>query len=193
MNVGAMTRGAGRVAATTAAVLALVLVATSGTAHRAEAQAAAEQPAPEAAPVLAPGDSARAAFLQEMRKPGTIAIAASGPRAGEAVFRALEAAERIASGSIHGVAWFVAMTKDGKVHRFSNFGRGGTRTLFIDGEETGTPPPQEIAEATMAGVVSTGPRDPTYRLYEPGRYPNGGDGVGFVVGAFVLAAVLTLP
>jgi hypothetical protein len=157
------------VIATLVAVMAVALVATLGPMGRAEAQSTA-------------GDSARAAFFKEMRKPGTIAIAASGPRAGEAVFRALEEAEKISSGSIHGVAWFMAMTKDGKVHRFSNFGRGGTKTMFINGEETGTPPPAEIAEAPFAGVVSTGPRDPTYRIYDPGKYPNGGDDVGFVVG-----------
>ncbi|MBI4539715.1 MAG: hypothetical protein HY704_09450 [Gemmatimonadetes bacterium] len=115
-------------------------------------------------------------------RPGTIGIAASGPRAGEAVFRALEAAEKISTGSIHGVATFWAMTRDGKIHRFSNFGRGGTATLFISGEETGVAPPPEIAEARMAGLISTGPREPRIGEPQPERYPTAGDGIGFVVG-----------
>ncbi|MBI4539717.1 MAG: hypothetical protein HY704_09460 [Gemmatimonadetes bacterium] len=112
---------------------------------------------------------------------GTISVVASGPRAGEAVFRALQAAEKISSGSIHGTASLIAMTKDGKVHRFANFGRGGTATLFISGEETGVPPPPEIAEAPIAAVGSTGPREPR-RTAEPDRFPTAGDGIGFVVG-----------
>lgn len=114
-------------------------------------------------------------------KPGTIAIVATGPRAGEAVFRALEAAEKVSSGSIGGVARFYAMTADGKINLVTNYGRGGTATLFIRGEETGVPPPPELAEAVVAGVVSTGPREPWLGDYD-GPYPWFGDGVGFVIG-----------
>lgn len=114
-------------------------------------------------------------------EPGTIAIAATGPRAGEAVFRALQAAEKISSGSIGGVAWFYAMTADGKIHQVSNYGRGGTATLFILGEKTGVPPPPELAQATVAGVVSTGPREPWLDEYD-GPHPWFGDGIGFVIG-----------
>jgi len=98
------------------------------------------------------------------------------------VFRALQAAERIGGGSIGGFAHFYAMTPDGKIHFLGNFGRGGTRTLFIEGETTGTPPPAELAAARLAGVISSGPRNPMTDDPTTGRFPNAGDGVGFVVG-----------
>ena len=113
---------------------------------------------------------------------GTIAIVASGPNAGLAVFKALEAAERIGGGSIGGFAHFYAMTPDAKFHFVSNFGTGGSRTLFIEGETTGTPPPAALAEARLAGVISSGPRMPTSQDPTTGSFPNAGDGVGFVVG-----------
>lgn len=74
-----------------------------------------------------------------------------------------------------------AMTTAGEVHVFSNYGRGGTATLFISGEETGVPPPPEIAEARLAGLVSTGPRGPWSGSYD-GPHPWYGDAVGFVIG-----------
>jgi hypothetical protein len=121
--------------------------------------------------------------FHQLYKPGTIGIAAYGPNAGAAVFRALQAAEKISTGSIHGVASLVAMTADGKIHRFSNLGRGGSTTLFISGEETGVDPPPEIAAARFAGIISTGPRDPPSMPREAAaQYPSSGDGVGFVVG-----------
>lgn len=125
---------------------------------------------------------------QGASRPGTIAIAARGPRAGEAVFRALEAAEEISSGSIGGVAVIYAILPDGTVRTFDNSGRGGTRTLFIRGEETGVPPPPAIAEATIAGVLSTGPRSGA-PPEERGPHPAYGDGVGFVVGHRIPGAV----
>lgn len=114
-------------------------------------------------------------------RPGTIAIVASGPRAGEAVFRALEAAEKIATGSIHGTAHMYVITNDGEVRTFDNFGRGGTKTLFIRGEETGVDPPPEVAEARIAGIISTGPRRPNLKPYD-GPHPWYENGVGFVTG-----------
>ena len=113
---------------------------------------------------------------------GTIAIVASGPNAGLAVFKALEAAERVGGGSIGGFAHFYAMSGDGKIHFVNNFGRGGSRTLFIEGETTGTPPPPDLAGARLAGVISSGPRVPNASDPTAGRYPNAGDRVGFVVG-----------
>jgi hypothetical protein len=74
------------------------------------------------------------------------------------------------------------MTSDGKVHTFRNYGRGGTATLFISGEDTGVPPPPEIAEASLAGVISTGPREPGLLTDREVRFPTAGDGIGFVVG-----------
>jgi hypothetical protein len=38
--------------------------------------------------------------------------------------------------------------------------RGGSRTLFLDGESTGVPPPAAVAEAIAAGVISSGPERP---------------------------------
>ena len=89
----------------------------------------------------------------------TIGIAASGPRAGQAVFEALRAAERVASGAIGGFASFVAITERGEVFR-AETQRGGTATLFVDGETTGTEPPPHVAAARLAGVMSSGPDRP---------------------------------
>lgn len=114
-------------------------------------------------------------------RPGTIAIVASGPRAGEAVFRALQAAEKIATGSIHGIANMYVITDDGEIRTFHNYGRGGTATLFVRGEETGVDPPPDVASARIAGIVSTGPRQPSLEPYD-GPHPYYQDHVGFVIG-----------
>ncbi|GJL83107.1 MAG: hypothetical protein DHS20C01_27410 [marine bacterium B5-7] len=101
----------------------------------------------------------------------TIGIAAYGPRAGLGVFCALEAVEKVATGSIGGYATFATLDSQGRLYR-AETQRGGTTTLFVDGETTGVRPPDEIAQATMAGVMSSGPDRPTplaqYLPVEPG-------------------------
>lgn len=118
------------------------------------------------------------------RLPGTIAIAAAGPNAGSAAFRALQNAEAVATGSIGGVATMDVMLPDGTICSYGNLGRGGTGTLFVRGEETGVPPPPEIASAPIAVIVSTGPRNAGQLTGDPcGQdFSTGADGVGLVVG-----------
>jgi hypothetical protein len=89
----------------------------------------------------------------------TIGIAAVGPNAGRAVFEALAAVERVSRGAVGGFAAFVAITADGRMLRFATQ-RGGTRTLFVEGETTGVGPPPEVAAARIAGVMSSGPDRP---------------------------------
>ena len=89
----------------------------------------------------------------------TIGIAAAGPNAGLAIYRSLRAAERIGSGSIGGFATFAAITADGRLLRHATQ-RGGTATLFLDGEATGVEPDPEISAATSAAVISSGPERP---------------------------------
>lgn len=89
----------------------------------------------------------------------TIGIAAAGPNAGLAVYLSLRAAERIGIGSIGGFATFAAITADGRLLRHATQ-RGGTSTLFLDGEATGVEPGPEIAAATAAVVISSGPERP---------------------------------
>ncbi|MER9235009.1 hypothetical protein NKI56_23430 [Mesorhizobium sp. M0622] len=89
----------------------------------------------------------------------TIGIAAHGPNAGLAIYRSLRAVERVGTGSIGGFAAFAVITADGKLLRHGTQ-RGGTSTLFIEGEVTGTDPPPEVAAATFAAVISSGPDRP---------------------------------
>src|SRR5437870_4273275 len=89
----------------------------------------------------------------------TIGIAAHGSNAGLAVYKSLRAAERVGSGSIGGFATFAAITASGKLLRHATQ-RGGTSTLFLDGEITGTEPPSEVAAAPSAAVISSGPERP---------------------------------
>lgn len=89
----------------------------------------------------------------------TIGIGATGPNAGLAVFRALAAAEAVGSGAIGGFAVFVALTADGRILR-AETQRGGTATLFTEGETTGTAPPPVIAAAPFAALMSSGPDRP---------------------------------
>lgn len=89
----------------------------------------------------------------------TIGIGAAGPNAGLAVFRALVAAEAVGSGAIGGFAVFAALTADGKLFR-AETQRGGTATLFTEGETTGTPPPAQVATAPFAALMSSGPDRP---------------------------------
>jgi hypothetical protein len=89
----------------------------------------------------------------------TIGIAAWGPDAGHAVFEALKVAEKAGRGSIGGFAVFVAITGDGRVIR-AETQRGGTATLFLNGETTGTNPPDEAGAAPLAALMSSGPDRP---------------------------------
>lgn len=89
----------------------------------------------------------------------TIGIGAYGPNAGLAVFEALRAAEKIGRGAIGGFATYAAIGEDGKLYRHQTQ-RGGSRTLFIDGEKTGVLPPGPVADAVAAGVISSGPERP---------------------------------
>jgi hypothetical protein len=89
----------------------------------------------------------------------TITIAAYGPRAGRAVFDGLRACERIGRQSIGGFVALAAITSRGALLRASTQ-RGGTGTLFVDGEASGVEPPEEFAEAVAAGLISSGPDRP---------------------------------
>ena len=113
----------------------------------------------------------------------TIAIGAFGPRAGQAVFEALRIAELVGRGAIGGFVTYRAIDADGRLHCHETQ-RGGSRTLFIDGEKTGVPPPDDVAHAHIAGVISSGPErpdplgqflaaDPTAGLVTGHRLPNG--------------------
>ncbi len=89
----------------------------------------------------------------------TIGIGAYGPNAGHAVYAGLAAAERIGRGAIGGFATYAVITADNRLLRHETQ-RGGSATLFIDGESTGMPPPEEVAHATAAAVISSGPERP---------------------------------
>lgn len=126
----------------------------------------------------------------------TIGIAAYGPRAGLAVFRALAAVEKVATGSIGGYAAFAAIDADGNLHR-AETQRGGTTTLFVAGEITGATPPPVVSDAVIAGVMSSGPDRPAplsqYVPAEPGaglvtghRLPNASGAAGRAVNLEVL-------
>lgn len=86
----------------------------------------------------------------------TIGIAAYGPNAGLAVIKALSAAEAVGWGSIGGFASFAAITADGSLQRYQTQ-RGGSKTLFVDGDLTGVEPPSDIIQAPLAAVMSSGP------------------------------------
>ena len=89
----------------------------------------------------------------------TIGLAVTGENAGLAAFRALEAVEKVARGAIRGFVSFVVITEDGRLLR-AQTQRGGTATLFVAGETTGTPPPTDIAGARFAALMSSGPDRP---------------------------------
>jgi hypothetical protein len=88
----------------------------------------------------------------------TVGIVAVGTRAGLAVFRALQAVERVAEGSIGGFAVFAAVTEDA-ILRYETQ-RGGSATLFTAGEWTGGEPEEAAASARLAGIISSGPDRP---------------------------------
>lgn len=89
----------------------------------------------------------------------TIGIGAYGPNAGLAVYEGLRAAERVGRGAIGGFATYAAIGADGQLYRHETQ-RGGGSTLFIDGEATGVPPPEPVARAVAAAVISSGPERP---------------------------------
>lgn len=107
----------------------------------------------------------------------TIGIAASGTSAGLAVFRALRAVETAGSGCIGGFASFAAITAGGKLLRATTQ-RGGTSTLFVVDERTGTEPPPDFANTPIAALMSSGPDRP-----EPlAQFVTGDAGAGLVTG-----------
>lgn len=89
----------------------------------------------------------------------TIGLAVTGENAGLAAFRALQAVEQVARGAIRGFVSFVVITEAGGLLRATTQ-RGGTTTLFVEGETTGSLPPAEIAEARFAALMSSGPDRP---------------------------------
>ncbi|MFP4126312.1 MAG: DUF6963 family protein, partial [Alphaproteobacteria bacterium] len=98
----------------------------------------------------------------------TIGIAATGAGAGLAVFAALRAVERVGRGAIGGFASFVAISEAGELVQ-AETQRGGTATLFVDGEATGVAPPAAVAQARFAAVMSSGPdRPPPLARFTPG-------------------------
>jgi hypothetical protein len=86
----------------------------------------------------------------------TIGIAAFGPNAGRAVLQALRAVEAVGRGAIGGFVSFVAITASGRVDRLQTQ-YGGTQTLLPGGAGS---MPTAIAEATIAGLMSSGPDRP---------------------------------
>lgn len=107
----------------------------------------------------------------------TIGIAVRGPGAGLAAFRALAAVEKVGRGAIGGFVSFVAITADGQILR-AETQRGGTSTLFTDGEITGVNPPADIATAPLAGLMSSGPDRPA----PLSQFTPAAAGVGLVTG-----------
>lgn len=107
----------------------------------------------------------------------TIGIGAVGPNAGLAVFRTLALAERIGTGAIGGYAVFAAIDRTGTLHR-AETQRGGSRTLFTFAETTGVQPPEEIASAPYAAVMSSGPDRPAPLM----QFLPGDGSVGLVTG-----------
>lgn len=84
----------------------------------------------------------------------TIGIAATGPDAGRAVVRGLAAVEAVGRGAIGGFVSFVAILPDGRLVRAATQ-RGGTAALF-----EGDAMPDEVAAATVAGLMASGPDRP---------------------------------
>jgi hypothetical protein len=84
----------------------------------------------------------------------TIGICVSGPRAGLAAYRALRAVEKVGRGAIGGFASFVVIDAAGAVRR-AETQRGGGLALW-DGDD----PPEAIAAAPLAGLMSSGPDRP---------------------------------
>ena len=103
----------------------------------------------------------------------TIGIAVTGDGAGLAAFRALEAVERVARGAIGGFVSFVVISEGGALLR-AETQRGGTSTLFVEGERTGATPPPAVADARFAALMSSGPDRPTpLAQFTPGDAAHG--------------------
>jgi hypothetical protein len=107
----------------------------------------------------------------------TIAIAAAGSNAGRAVFEGLKAAEKVGTQSIGGFVAFAALTKKGTLER-AETQRGGSSTLFVDGERNGVEPPRLVGEAVAAGLISSGPDRPT----PLSQFVTAAAGIGLVTG-----------
>ena len=103
----------------------------------------------------------------------TIGIGAYGPNAGRAVFDALAAAEKVGAGAIGGFVTYAAIGEHGEQLR-SETQRGGTSTLFTEGETTGVEPPEGFARARVAGVISSGPDRPAPLAQYVPADPHGG-------------------
>lgn len=102
----------------------------------------------------------------------TIGIALSGPNAGLAIFRALEAVEKVGRGAIGGFVSYAALTADGRLLR-AQTQDGGTSTLF-----GGALPPEAFATAQRVVLMSSGPNRP-----EPlSQFTPGAVGIGLVTG-----------
>jgi hypothetical protein len=87
----------------------------------------------------------------------TIGIAAAGPGAGLAVWRALRAVELVGRGAIGGFVSLAAIGADGRLRR-AEIQRGGAAALF--GRDAADAVPDEIAAAPLAGLMSSGPDRP---------------------------------
>ncbi|MGF1552975.1 MAG: hypothetical protein ACFBWO_10805 [Paracoccaceae bacterium] len=84
----------------------------------------------------------------------TVGIAVSGPNAGRAAWRALRAVEAVGRGAVGGFASFVVLTAGGEVLR-AETQRGGGAALW-----DGAGPPETVAAAPLAGLMSSGPDRP---------------------------------
>ncbi len=89
----------------------------------------------------------------------TIAIGAAGPHAGRAIWKGLQAAEAVGEGAIRGFAVLAVITAEGQLLRYATQ-RGGTRTLFTEGETTGVEPPAVVQTAIAAALIASGPDRP---------------------------------
>lgn len=116
----------------------------------------------------------------------TIGIGAVGSNAGLAVWKGLNYVERVTSGSVGGFATFAVMDDEFRVHYYCTQ-RGGSRTLFTEGDSVLENPPEEVRRATLAAVISSGP-DRTEPLT---MYLAAEDGVGLVTGHRIPSAIGT--
>lgn len=104
----------------------------------------------------------------------TIGIAAYGPDAGRAIFRALAAVEGVARGAIGGFVSAAALTAEGDLIR-AETQRGGSEAVF--GEGIGNMP-DAFAAARAAVLMSSGPDRPApLSQFTPGQV-----GVGLITG-----------
>lgn len=88
----------------------------------------------------------------------TIGIAATGPRAGEAILRGLQLAERIAEGAIRGFVSYAAFTPEGECLRHATQDGGTTGLNAI--VHRASPPGGRAWVAERAALMSSGPNRP---------------------------------